>query len=124
MRDYAQVRKLPSITLDLVRDGLERLEIGTLGLERLDREILRMIIERYGGGPVGAETLAISVANRSTRSKISTSRTLFRRASCNARRAAGRQRIWPTNTSTWKRSVQPPACFNVPECAVKGRVLP
>jgi Holliday junction DNA helicase RuvB len=61
MRDYAQVRKLPSITLDLVRDGLRRLEIDTLGLERLDREILRMIIERYGGGPVGAETLAISV---------------------------------------------------------------
>jgi Holliday junction DNA helicase RuvB len=61
MRDYAQVQKLPSITLALVKDGLERLEIDTLGLERLDREILRMIIERYGGGPVGAETLAISV---------------------------------------------------------------
>ncbi|MDR0382592.1 MAG: Holliday junction branch migration DNA helicase RuvB [Spirochaetaceae bacterium] len=61
MRDYAQIRKLPSITLNLARDGLERLEIDGLGLERLDREILRMIIERYGGGPVGAETLAISV---------------------------------------------------------------
>jgi Holliday junction DNA helicase RuvB len=61
MRDYAQVRKLPSITIDLVREGLERLEIDAIGLERLDREILRMIIERYGGGPVGAETLAISV---------------------------------------------------------------
>jgi Holliday junction DNA helicase RuvB len=61
MRDYAQVQKLPSITVDVVRDGLKRLEIDELGLERLDREILRMIIERYGGGPVGAETLAISV---------------------------------------------------------------
>jgi Holliday junction DNA helicase RuvB len=61
MRDYAQVQKLPSITLGVVRDGLKRLEIVDLGLERLDREILRMIIERYGGGPVGAETLAISV---------------------------------------------------------------
>jgi Holliday junction DNA helicase RuvB len=61
MRDYAQVQKLPSITLALVQDGLKRLEIDDLGLEGLDREILRMIIERYGGGPVGAETLAISV---------------------------------------------------------------
>ncbi|MDR1147214.1 MAG: Holliday junction branch migration DNA helicase RuvB [Spirochaetaceae bacterium] len=61
MRDYAQMQKLPSITVEVVRDGLKRLEIDELGLERLDREILRMIIERYGGGPVGAETLAISV---------------------------------------------------------------
>ncbi|GHV83583.1 Holliday junction ATP-dependent DNA helicase RuvB [Spirochaetia bacterium] len=61
MRDYAQVRKLPSITIDVVKEGLEKLEIDKLGLERLDREILVMIIERYGGGPVGAETLAISV---------------------------------------------------------------
>jgi Holliday junction DNA helicase RuvB len=61
MRDYAQMCKSRSITLEVVREGLERLEIDSLGLERLDREILRMIIERYGGGPVGAETLAISV---------------------------------------------------------------
>jgi Holliday junction DNA helicase RuvB len=38
-----------------------RLEIDSLGLERHDREILRIIIERYNGGPVGAETLAISI---------------------------------------------------------------
>ncbi|MDR0539773.1 MAG: Holliday junction branch migration DNA helicase RuvB [Spirochaetaceae bacterium] len=61
MRDFAQVKKKPSITLDVIEEGLERLEIDSLGLERLDREILRMIIERYGGGPVGADTLAISV---------------------------------------------------------------
>lgn len=61
MRDYAQVRALPSINLEIVAEGLQRLEIDSLGLERLDREILTMIIKRYGGGPVGAETLAISV---------------------------------------------------------------
>jgi Holliday junction DNA helicase RuvB len=79
MRDFAQVlsdapsggapRKAaaggkpgagPQITKAVVTEGLKRLEIDGLGLEKHDREILRIIIERYGGGPVGAETLAIS----------------------------------------------------------------
>ena len=45
----------------VVEEGLKRLEIDSLGLEKHDREILKVIIERYNGGPVGAETLAISV---------------------------------------------------------------
>jgi Holliday junction DNA helicase RuvB len=61
MRDFAQVQKLPSITVPLVESSLQKLEIDKLGLERLDRDILKTIIERYSGGPVGAETLAISV---------------------------------------------------------------
>ncbi|MDR0601600.1 MAG: Holliday junction branch migration DNA helicase RuvB, partial [Treponema sp.] len=61
MRDFAQVGRAECVTEELVREGLGRLEIDRLGLERHDREILRIIIERYGGGPVGAETLAISV---------------------------------------------------------------
>ena len=44
-----------------MEDGLKRLEIDCLGLERYDREILLSIIQNYGGGPVGAETLAISI---------------------------------------------------------------
>jgi len=61
MRDYAQVLGKGRITRDVVAEGLKRLEIDELGLERYDREILKIIIERYNGGPVGAETLAISV---------------------------------------------------------------
>jgi Holliday junction DNA helicase RuvB len=61
MRDFAQVKNSPFITGEIVENGLKQLEIDALGLERYDREILRMIIERYNGGPVGAETLAISV---------------------------------------------------------------
>jgi Holliday junction DNA helicase RuvB len=61
MRDFAQVRGASSITRAVVEEGLARLEIDALGLERHDREILKMIIDRYNGGPVGAETLAISV---------------------------------------------------------------
>jgi holliday junction DNA helicase RuvB len=62
MRDFAQVEGQGRITRKVVRGGLERLEIDELGLERLDREILLAIIRKYAGGPVGAETLAISVS--------------------------------------------------------------
>jgi Holliday junction DNA helicase RuvB len=61
MRDFAQVTGESSITLKVVQSGLDRLEIDCLGLEKQDRDILKIIIERYKGGPVGAETLAISI---------------------------------------------------------------
>jgi Holliday junction DNA helicase RuvB len=61
MRDFAQHSGNAAITLPVVRDSLSRLEIDSLGLERQDRDILKIIIERYNGGPVGAETLAISI---------------------------------------------------------------
>ncbi|MCR5698891.1 MAG: Holliday junction branch migration DNA helicase RuvB [Treponemataceae bacterium] len=61
MRDFAQVSSSKSITKDVVKFGLEKLEIDCLGLEKYDREILLSIINNYGGGPVGAETLAISI---------------------------------------------------------------
>ena len=61
MRDFAQVAGSKKITTSIVGDGLKRLEIDEMGLEKYDREILRSIIENFGGGPVGAETLAISI---------------------------------------------------------------
>ncbi len=61
MRDFAQVAQKKNIDKDIVSDALKRLEIDSLGLESHDRLILRTIIEQYGGGPVGAETLAISI---------------------------------------------------------------
>jgi holliday junction DNA helicase RuvB len=61
MRDFAQFSGEKSITLPVVQSGLSRLEIDALGLEKQDRDILKIIIERYKGGPVGADTLAISI---------------------------------------------------------------
>ncbi|AFG37610.1 Holliday junction branch migration DNA helicase RuvB [Spirochaeta africana] len=61
MRDFAQVLGDGRITVDTVRHGMQRLEIDSQGLERHDREILQTIIRNYNGGPVGAETLAISI---------------------------------------------------------------
>ena len=61
MRDFAQVWGDGHITKDIIAKGLVSLEIDDAGLNKLDREILRTIIEKYEGGPVGSETLAISV---------------------------------------------------------------
>jgi len=62
MRDFAQIQGDGVITIPIVQDGLQRLGIDAKGLEKHDREILRTIIQKYNGGPVGAETLAISVS--------------------------------------------------------------
>ena len=61
VRDFAQVKKAALITSEIVAESLTRLEIDSLGLEKYDRQILSIVAERYGGGPVGADTLAISI---------------------------------------------------------------
>ncbi|OJF76066.1 MAG: Holliday junction DNA helicase RuvB [Treponema sp. CETP13] len=61
MRDFAQVLGDGNITIKVVTAGLKKLEIDQLGLEHYDREILLSIIQNFSGGPVGAETLAISI---------------------------------------------------------------
>ncbi|MBJ2357113.1 Holliday junction branch migration DNA helicase RuvB [Sphaerochaeta sp. S2] len=61
LRDFAAVMGDGIVTTAVVDHGMERLGIDTNGLEMQDRNILRTIIEFYDGGPVGAETLSISV---------------------------------------------------------------
>lgn len=61
VRDFAQVLGEGRITAEIARSSLDRLRIDSYGLEQHDRRILHTIIDTYGGGPVGAETLAISV---------------------------------------------------------------
>ncbi len=61
LRDFATVLGDGVITNKIVDEGLSRLGIDPMGLEDQDRNILRTIIEFYGGGPVGASTLSISV---------------------------------------------------------------
>lgn len=63
VRDFAEVRHQGSdIPLSVVEEALDLLEIDTLGLDQVDRRILRMLIEKFGGGPVGLGTLAAAVA--------------------------------------------------------------
>jgi Holliday junction DNA helicase RuvB len=61
MRDFAQVYGTGRVTLKVAESGLKKLEIDNLGLEKYDREILLSLINNFGGGPVGADTLAISI---------------------------------------------------------------
>ena len=61
IRDFSQVKGNGSIDLDITREGLEALGVDELGLEKLDRDIILTIIERFGGGPVGIDTIAASL---------------------------------------------------------------
>jgi holliday junction DNA helicase RuvB len=61
VRDYAEVRHGGLVTEPVAAAALDLLEVDEEGLDRLDREILRAICERFGGGPVGLSTLAVSV---------------------------------------------------------------
>lgn len=65
VRDYAQVRADGVITGAVAGEALELLNIDHLGLDDLDRRILSNIIEKYGGGPVGLETIAAGISEDS-----------------------------------------------------------
>jgi Holliday junction DNA helicase RuvB len=62
VRDYAQVRADGRISEAVARSGLDLMEVDELGLDNLDRQVLRAIIEKYSGGPVGLETIAASIS--------------------------------------------------------------
>ncbi len=61
IRDYAEVRAEGIIDLPAARNGLAVFDIDELGLDRVDRAILRALTTRFGGGPAGLSTLAISI---------------------------------------------------------------
>ena len=61
VRDFAVVKGDGTITADIATDGLALLQIDELGLDDIDRRIISVIADDFGGGPVGAKTIAISV---------------------------------------------------------------
>ncbi|GMU00114.1 Holliday junction branch migration DNA helicase RuvB [Corallococcus caeni] len=64
LRDFAQVEGNGRITYDLAHDSLSRLGVDASGLDAMDRKILLTILEKFGGGPVGVETIAASVGEQ------------------------------------------------------------
>lgn len=65
VRDYAQVRGDGIITLEASQEALLLLEIDALGLDDLDRRVLKAIIEKFNGGPVGLDTIGASISEES-----------------------------------------------------------
>lgn len=61
VRDVAEVRHAGAITTEVAREALALHEVDERGLEKTDRELLRAVVERFGGGPVGLSTLAVAL---------------------------------------------------------------
>lgn len=66
VRDYAEVEADGSISRELARDALQRLEVDKLGFDEIDRKLLLMVIENHAGGPVGLNTIAASIGEDKT----------------------------------------------------------
>ncbi len=62
VRDFAQVRAAGAITREVAQQALDLMEVDDLGLDEIDRRVLRTIIENYRGGPVGLNTIAASIS--------------------------------------------------------------
>lgn len=65
VRDFAQVRYDGVITEEVARFALDLLDIDKVGLDQTDRKMLLTMIEKFGGGPVGLDTLAASINEES-----------------------------------------------------------
>jgi Holliday junction DNA helicase RuvB len=65
VRDFAEVRGAGTIDEGVAREALDLLEVDEAGLDRLDRDILGAICEKFGGGPVGLSTLSVAVGEES-----------------------------------------------------------
>ncbi|MCD6579579.1 Holliday junction branch migration DNA helicase RuvB [bacterium] len=61
VRDYAQIKGDGNIDLKITKYALDKLKIDEMGLDEVDKEILKIIIEKYNGGPVGIETISIAI---------------------------------------------------------------
>ncbi len=62
VRDFAQVRAAGALTRAVAQAALDLLDVDPLGLDEIDRRVLRTIIEKYNGGPVGLETIAAAIS--------------------------------------------------------------
>lgn len=66
VRDYAQVKHDGVITVDVAKDALDMLDVDKLGLDVTDQRMLRTMIDMFGGGPVGLDTIAAAIGEDAT----------------------------------------------------------
>jgi holliday junction DNA helicase RuvB len=112
VRDYAQVKGNGTITKDIAHEALQLLEVDQFGLDDMDARILKSIIDKFEGGPVGINTTARRWARTRAPSKRCTSRFWCRTGFCSARRAVEWRRPSRTGTSATRlrRSTVSPRC--------------
>ena len=65
IRDWAQIKSDGTVSIDMVQEALNGLGVDDLGLDDMDRKYLKTLIEKFGGGPVGVETIAASISEDS-----------------------------------------------------------
>jgi Holliday junction DNA helicase RuvB len=65
VRDYAEVRAKGHITKEVAMTALDMLEVDRFGLDEIDQKIMRTVLEKFGGGPVGVNTIAASIGEES-----------------------------------------------------------
>jgi Holliday junction DNA helicase RuvB len=61
VRDFAEVRAQGAVSLAVARTALDLLDVDRFGLDEIDQKIMLTILEKYGGGPVGLNTIAASI---------------------------------------------------------------
>ena len=66
VRDFAQYEKLDTVTLDITRKALKLMDVDELGLDITDRTVLEAIIDKFGGGPVGLDTLSAATGEEAS----------------------------------------------------------
>ena len=111
VRDYAQVHGDGTIDAATAYAALDMLEVDHEGLDRLDREILTAICERFGGGPVGLSTLAVAVQEeQDTIEDVYEPYLLQRGFIQRTPRGRVRDRRTPIATSAWSRRRSGRAC--------------
>ncbi|MEI6250177.1 MAG: Holliday junction branch migration DNA helicase RuvB [Actinomycetes bacterium] len=111
VRDYAQVHELPGLSLESAQAALEVYEVDELGLDRLDLGVLDSLIRKFGGGPVGLSTLALSVGEE-METVASVAEPFLLRAGLLARTPRGRI----ATAAGWSHlGLQPPAALDQPE---------
>lgn len=111
VRDYAQVHELAGLSLESAQAALEVYEVDELGLDRLDLGVLESLIRKFGGGPVGLSTLALSVGEE-METVASVAEPFLLRAGLLARTPRGRI----ATAAGWSHlGLQPPAATDQPE---------
>lgn len=65
VRDFAQIREEKAITLETTRHALQQMDVDEEGLDDMDKRIVLAVIEKFGGGPVGLNTLAVAIGEES-----------------------------------------------------------